>query len=308
MECAAVTELPQGQEWTYEIKLDGHRAQAIHTPGGLRLLSRNGKDLGARYPEIVPSIAAAVPSQGVVDGELVAVDERGHPNFQLLQNAAGFRAPLMFFAFDLLTLGGRDLTRLKLSERRLMLREFFRNSANAQISESYVTTPAQMISHVRRHGLEGVVAKRTDSRYETGARTGSWVKLRIARAQEFVIGGFTTGSYGFDSLIVGFYRAGRLLYCARVRNGFVPAVRRMLYARLWPLITSKCPFANLPEKGDERWGPGITAERMRECVWVRPELVGQFGFLEWTASEHLRHARFLGLRDDKASYSVVREL
>jgi bifunctional non-homologous end joining protein LigD len=308
MECSSVNQLPEGGDWSYEIKLDGYRAQALHTPGGLRLLSRNGKDLGARYPEMLPDLAMCVPPGAAVDGELCALDELGHSSFQLLQHGPGAKAHLAFYAFDLLALSGRDMTKLQLAQRRMMLRNFLCTSDTVQITESYDLKAGQMLKLVRQHGLEGVVAKRATSIYEPGQRSGSWMKLRIVRGQEFVIGGFTFGSYGFDALMIGYYHAGRLHYCARVRNGFVPATRLAVHRRLMPLTTKLCPFANLPEMGFNGMGQGFTADRMRECVWVRPITVAQFAFMEWTPSGHLRHSRFLGIRDDKDPRTVVREV
>jgi bifunctional non-homologous end joining protein LigD len=131
--------------------------------------------------------------------------------------------------------------------------------------------------------------------------------MRLNLGQEFVIGGFRPGTHGVESLLVGLYYGKELRYVARVRAGFVPAARRAVYDRLKPLIADRCPFSNLPETGRGRWGEGITPEKMRECVWVRPEAVGRFEFLEWTDSSHVRHIRFMGLRDDKDPKTVVRE-
>jgi bifunctional non-homologous end joining protein LigD len=131
--------------------------------------------------------------------------------------------------------------------------------------------------------------------------------MRLNLGQEFVIGGFTPGTIGFDSLVVGFYEGKKLLYVARVRAGFVPASRRDVYAKLKPLITTVCPFVNLPEAKIGRWGQGLTAEKMRDCVWVRPQLVARFDFLEWTDSNHVRHIKFIAMRDDKDPRKVVRE-
>ena len=154
---------------------------------------------------------------------------------------------------------------------------------------------------------EGVVAKRLTSRYEPGKRTGAWKKKRLNIGQEFVIGGFTPGSHGIDALVVGFYSGDALMYAARVRAGLVPSTRRELYARLKPLIARKCPFTNLPELKNGRWGQGLTAAKMKECIWVKPKLVANFEFLEWTDTNHVRHIKFVGLRTDKNAPQVVRE-
>ena len=130
---------------------------------------------------------------------------------------------------------------------------------------------------------------------------------RVNRGQELVIGGYTPGSHGLDSIVVGFYRGKDLVYVARVRNGFVPASRRQLFAKLRTLEVSDCPFVNLPEKGRSRWGEGLTADDMKKCVWIRPELVAQIEFLEWTEGDHLRHSKFAGLREDKDPKKVTKE-
>jgi ATP-dependent DNA ligase len=143
--------------------------------------------------------------------------------------------------------------------------------------------------------------------YQPGQRTGLWSKYRINLGQEFVIGGYTPGTHGLDSLVVGFYQGKEFRYAARVRAGFVPATRREVFEKTKGLTTSKCPFVNLPEKQTGRWGQGLTAEKMKECVWLRPEAVARIDFLEWTGADHLRHTKFVALRDDKDPRKVVRE-
>jgi ATP-dependent DNA ligase len=164
-----------------------------------------------------------------------------------------------------------------------------------------------MLKFVKDHWLEGVVAKRSDSVYQPGQRTGLWSKYRINLGQEFAIGGYVPSHLGVDSLVVGFYREKDLIYAARVRAGLVPATRHEAFEKIKHLKTSKCPFANLPEATAGRWGLGLTAEKMGECVWIRPEVVAQIQFLEWTGADHLRHTKFVALRDDKDPSSVVKE-
>lgn len=160
---------------------------------------------------------------------------------------------------------------------------------------------------MRHHGLEGIVAKRANSVYQPGKRTGLWSKHRISLGQEFVIGGYVPSNLGLDSIIVGFYRGKDLIYVSRVRAGFVPATRRKVFEQIKHLTTTHCPFANLPESASGRWGQGLTAEKMKECLWLRPEIVAQIEFLEWTSVDHLRHTKFIGLRDDKDPGKVVKE-
>lgn len=141
-----------------------------------------------------------------------------------------------------------------------------------------------MLVAVRTQGLEGVIGKRKDSVYEPGKRSGAWIKYRVNAGQGFVVGGYIPGGQGVDSVIVGFYRDSNLIYVARVRNGCVPATRRMVFEKLKPLVQLDCPFVNLPETHKGRWGEGLTADEMRKCVWVEPKLVAQIEFLEWTAA------------------------
>jgi ATP-dependent DNA ligase len=158
---------------------------------------------------------------------------------------------------------------------------------------------ADLVESVKASALEGLVAKRADSRYEPGVRSGAWQKMRINQGQEFIIGGFTVGGTTFDALVFGYYEGKQLMYAARTRNGFTPASRAELMKKLRPLQTSDCPFVNLPEKNKGRWGQGLTAEKMKKCGWIKPVLVAQFEFLEWTGENHLRHSRFIALREDR---------
>src|SRR4029077_13082848 len=161
------------------------------------------------------------------------------------------------------------------------------------------SSPGQILEAVRKLGLEGVVGKRIDSIYEPGERSGAWIKLGANMEQEFVIGGYVPGTRGFDALLVGVYENKELNFVAKVKNGFVQRVRDEIFPALKALQTAKCPFKNLPEKGPSRWGESITAEKMDECRWVRPRLVCQVAFVEWTDAGHLRHCTFIGMRHDK---------
>jgi DNA ligase D-like protein (predicted ligase) len=305
MECLPVERLPEGDEWALELKLDGYRAQGIRDANRVRLLSRNGKDLSKKYPHVVAALEKALMTDTVVDGELVGF-ENGRPSFNALQNA-GPETLVMFFVFDLLVDGARDIKNLPLSDRRGLLEAKLIPSDVVQLSEHFSGSLSRFIAAVREIGGEGVIAKRLNSRYEPGKRSGEWRKKRITMGQEFIIGGFTPGAHGVDALVVGLYEGKSLTYVARVRAGFVPASRRAVYALLKPLVTDVCPFKNLPEARSGRWGVGLTAAKMKECAWVKPELVANFEFLEWTDTNHVRHIKFVGMRDDKDPRSVIRE-
>lgn len=306
MECLPVARLPEGAEWIYELKLDGYRAQAIRDSEGIRVLSRNGKDLTRKYPQLVKGLNDTIAADTALDGELVAFDDAGLPSFNALQNATR-ETNVVFFAFDVLVSEGKDVKMLALRARKELLSQILQANGHVQLSEHFSGPLARFIEGVKRISGEGVVAKRLDAPYQSGRRSGSWSKKRINIGQEFVIGGFTPGSNGIDALVVGYYEGGKLIYAARVRAGPVPASRRELYGLLKPHTIKTCPFANLPEATSGRWGQGLTPAKMKECIWVKPRLVANFEFLEWTDSNHVRHIKFVALRSDKDSRTVVRE-
>lgn len=205
MECLAVTRLPEGPEWLYEVKLDGYRAQVLRDSEGVRLLSRRGESMTHQFPEVLTDVAS-LPAGTALDGELVALGEDGRPNFNLLQNARSSRAYLVLFAFDILMHLGSDTKIMPLYERRNLLNSVVpRGLPFLQLSESFPIPAARMIALMREHGLEGAVAKRLSSTYEAGRRSGAWVKLGVNRDQDFVVGGYVPGTNGFDSIVVGVY-------------------------------------------------------------------------------------------------------
>lgn len=299
--------LHEGAEWLVELKLDGFRALAIKTGGEVQLRSRNDKAFNSRYPSLVKALEE-MPDETVLDGEVVALDPAGRPSFNLLQNSAK-GAPLHFFIFDVLILKGRDVMGGPLMKRRALIEEHVLPHLADPIRYSPILEGSlkNLIDSVKAQGLEGLVAKRRDSRYEPGQRSGAWMKMRVNAGQQFVIGGYTVGGTLFDALVFGYYDGDRLIYAARTRNGFTPALRADLMKKFKPLETKGCPFANLPEKKAGRWGAGLTAPKMADCRWLKPVLVGQFEFVEWTQDRHLRHSRFMGLREDKKAEDVRRE-
>jgi len=294
-------------QWEYQLKLDGYRAVAFKRAGKLYLRSRNDNDFAARYPAVLEGLAN-LPNETVIDGELVAFDEGGRPSFNAMQNA-GPATQIIYYVFDVMVLRGRDVMADTLYHRRDLLERHvvpvlsdpvrYTGQLNASLRD--------LIASVKAQDLEGLVAKRRTSGYEAGLRSGAWRKMRINRGQAFVICGYTIGTRTFDALVLGYYEGGRLMYVARTRNGFTPAVRQRLFTKLRPLEISDCPFVNLPEARSGRWGQGLTKAKMAECRWVQPILVAQVEFLEWTADDHLRHTKFVGLREDKAARQVLRE-
>ena len=290
--------LPKGPKWLYELKLVGYRALAIKSGGKVQLRSRNDNDFNARYSGLV-KVLASMPDETVIDGEVVALDEQGRPSFNTLQHR-GPGAALHFFIFDLLILRGRDVMAEPLVKRRALIEKHVLPTLADPIRYSPILEASlpNLIRSVKEQGLEGLVAKRSDSKYEPGERSGAWTKMRVNRAEEFVIGGYTIGGRHFDALIFGYWEGDRLMYAARTRIGFTPAVLEQLQQRFRDLETPECPFANLPEARAGRWGEGLTAAKMKNCRWLRPVLVGRFEFVEWTPDKHLRHSRFVGLREE----------
>jgi len=291
--------LPEGPNWLYELKLDGYRALAIKSGGKVQLRSRNDKDFNVRYPGLVSALGS-MPDETVLDGEVVALDAEGRPAFGKLQNHSP-AMPVYFFIFDLLILGGRDVMAEPLLKRRALIERHVLPTLADPIRYSPILEASlpNLIRSVKEQGLEGLVAKRRDSRYEPGERSGAWVKMRVNRSEDFVIGGYTLGGRHFDALIFGYWEGDRLMYAARTRSGFTSAVREQLHQRFRGLETPECPFANLPEARAGRWGEGLTAAKMKDCRWLKPVLVGQFEFVEWTPDKHLRHSRFVTLRQEK---------
>jgi len=307
MECLSVSTLPKGGPWIWEIKLDGYRALAVKSPTGVTLFSRNRKSLNRQFPYIVEALAD-LPEGAVVDGEVVAIDESGRPDFNLLQHFRAESSRIQYYIFDLLFWKDRDLTRLPLIERRALLKSVVLiRDKRIRIADYFDAAPKDLLSAVREQRLEGIIGKRKDSLYQPGKRTGAWIKYRVNRGQEFVIGGYFPGPHGFDSLIVGYYEGDKLMYVARTRNGFVPASRRQVFSKLKHLATANCPFVNLPETRRSRFGEELNAEKMKKAVWLRPDAVAQIEFLEWTEGDRLRHSKFVGLREDKNPRSVVKE-
>jgi DNA ligase D-like protein (predicted ligase) len=305
MYAEAVRELPDGGLWTYEAKFDGYRCLAAKRSGAVVLWSRRGNGFTGRFPEIARA-CEKLPPDTLIDGEVVAIDADGRPSFNALQHSRS-NAYLQFYAFDVLVHRGRDVMGFALEARRELLEDALQKVAYPVLHcVPFNAKPADLIRAAKELELEGVIAKRKGSRYESGRRSIAWLKLQLKRSQEFVIGGYTLGN-PFDALIVGCYEGRELRYVSKVRNGFTPRLRRDLYPLLRMLEVGRCPFVNLPEAKRGRWDYGLTNEEMQNCRWLKPRLVGQIEFTEWTPDDHLRHSSFTGLRDDKDPLKIVRE-
>lgn len=305
----SVDELPAGKQWIYELKLDGYRALVMKKRRAVTIFSRRGNNLNRPFAPIVGAFSF-LPDNIIIDGELVVLDEEGMPSFSALQHSQFTSESLHFYVFDLLAYEGRDLRKLPLAERRVLLEDHALQDMRdpVRLSQTFDVTPKQLIAVATQAGLEGVIGKRADSRYESGERSGAWVKYKTNKGQELVIGGYKPGPNGFDYLLVGYYEGNDLIFIAKVRNGFTPSSRRDVAKHFVRLKTSQCPFANLPERTSARRGEAVTAEVMKTIQWLRPKLVAQFEFTEWTKGNHLRHARFVALRDDKNAAEVVKEV
>ncbi|HEX6022742.1 MAG TPA: non-homologous end-joining DNA ligase [Solirubrobacter sp.] len=275
-------------DWIFERKLDGIRCIAIRDGGRVRLLSRNDLSLNDRYPEIAEALEAQEQTRFAVDGEVVAADG----TFEGLAEGR----PRLYYVFDIQWLDGEDVRDRPLLERKALLREALRFEDPIRFTEYRREEGEAMFQEACREGWEGIIAKRADSRY-TSKRSRDWLKFKCEHGQELVIGGYTAprGSRtDLGALLVGYYDADSALrYAGKVGTGFSRATLRDLAERLAPLRRDDPPFVDAPN--------------YRDATWVEPELVGQFGFAEWTRAGRLRHPRFLGLRFDKDAKDVVRE-
>ncbi len=295
---------PPAEDWLYEIKFDGYRALAIRKGKSLSLLSRNQKTL--KFPEVETALLELPGQRFTIDGEVVAMED-GRPSFQALQRRDEREVELAFYAFDLLNLDDHDLRGRWLEERRALLEKLIAEDETGllRFSGELEGEGEKVLESIRKMKMEGIIAKRRGSRYESGKRTGAWRKIKCIAEQEFVIGGFTPpgGSRKhFGALLLGYRKGKSLKYAGKVGTGFNAKTLAALSKTLNGLIQKTPPFHDLADKA-EVFPP---AERKR-CTWVKPELVAQVRFTEWTEEGALRHPAFLGLREDKDPRKVVRE-
>jgi DNA ligase D-like protein (predicted ligase) len=306
MYARTIQQLPEDDAWTYEVKFDGYRALAGRDSIGVTLWSRRGNIFTDQFPHVAKA-CEHFPPDTLLDGEIVAF-KNGRISFSLLQRHRSAEQAILFYAFDVIVHRGKSLVKVPLEDRREILREVLldlkQKTPLITLSDTIDATPTQLIPVVKEFGFEGIVAKRRDSCYEIGKRSGAWVKYKVNKAQEFVIGGYTPDN-PLDALIVGYYEGNKLMFASKVRNGFVTRLRREVWAKLKRLQTDTCPFDNLPEKKRTQWA--LTREQMRECVWLEPQLIAQVEFTEWTPDGHLRHSKFCGLREDKNPRDVIRQ-
>jgi len=303
---------PDDGAWALEMKWDGVRALAYCEGSRVRLISRTGEDITTAYPELRGLAAAVGRRDALLDGEVVAMGESGWPDFEVLQNRMHVRDastalrlvaeyPVTYLAFDLLHLDGRPLLDLPYTRRRELLEELGLYGASWQTPPSFTGEAGANVQEVSvQHGLEGVLAKRLDSRYEPGKRPGTWRKVKNIKRQEAVIGGWRPGkgnrSGQIGSLLVGVQEDGGLAYAGHVGTGFTDRVLRQLTAQLAPLQRATSPFA-----------APLPADHARDAVWAEPVLVADVRFTGWTRAGRMRAPSFLGLRSDKDPAEVIRE-
>lgn len=298
--------------WAFEIKWDGVRVLSSIGPKGVRLRSSRGNDISGRYPELRRMVEALDGHTVVLDGEVVAFDEHGRPSFGLLQTRMHVASaaevakraetvPITYVVFDLIELDGNEVMPLPYTERRRILKELVPDDGCWTVpAEQAAGNGAALMNAVRERGLEGVMAKRVDSPYLAGKRSSSWVKAKARLRQEFVIGGWQAGegnrSGQLGSLLVGVYEGATFRYCGKVGTGFSMRELTRLGSVLEPLAVDESPFDPPPPRPIARL-----------AHYVRPELVAEVEFGEWTAEGILRHPSYLGTRDDKNPTDVVRE-
>jgi bifunctional non-homologous end joining protein LigD len=297
--------VPSGSDWLYEVKWDGYRALCFVEGGKVRMVSRRGTKLDKQFAAVASALAQSVKADtALIDGEVVALDENGNPSFQHLQNLTGFgtkpalkgMAPpnLNFFAFDLLYLNGYDLRKAALIDRRQLLMSILLPSEVVRYSEHFIGKGDELLKAVRAKGLEGIIAKQAQSRYES-KRSTSWIKIKVTCQQDFVICGYILGEREpFGALVLGYYKDKKLVYAGNVGSGFTQQSLKAMGEKIKPLITKQPVLSDVPRE-------------IGEVTWLKPELVCAVKFTSWTKDDRLRAPVFLGLRTEVAPEEVVRE-
>lgn len=299
---------PHNGQWLYEVKFDGFRVLAVKNGREVELWSRNQKSLDERFPEVVQAVARLSVKSCILNGEVCALNDQGRSSFQLLQNSAETNHPVVYYVFDVLFEGSSDFRDLPLTERKTHLETILLNAVDPiRPSPFFTEKPKEILEKMKSAGAEGAIAKFKSSSYETGCRSRAWVKIKFHKGQEFVIAGYTLpkkSRHYFGALILGYYQGKRLIFAGRVGTGFNEKALKEIYQKL-KLLESDVPLVEEVQEPSGRWRPkGWKASDSR---WVKPRLVAQVQFTEWTDDGILRHPSFQGLRDDKNPEDVVRE-
>jgi bifunctional non-homologous end joining protein LigD len=312
MKALGSSTLPSGM-WQCEVKLDGYRAIAVINDGAIELWSRNHKPLTADFPVVEKELMKLPCRSAVIDGEIVALDEKGRSRFQLLQNrgSGGNPKAIVYYVFDIMHRDGKALLEFPLRERRKVLKSLMGKwKREVRLSPAFDVEPAELFAAAKKNGLEGIVAKRPDSHYEVDRRSGAWIKCKVQAEQEFVIGAFTSPRRSrkyFGAILIGYFEGDRLRYAGKVGTGFNEKSLASLHAKFSELRRESCPFCDLPLLKKARFGAGMGLSEMERVTWIEPKLVAQIKFAEWTDDGLLRQPVFLGLRRDKRAKDVHRE-
>ena len=311
MKAVLVDEAPKGSDWLFEIKWDGYRALTVSTAGRIEIFSRTGRNVTGDFPDIARAVGQIPVATFVIDGEIVALDQHGRPSFQLLQKhkQTGGGGNLYYYLFDLINLENHSFMELPLVERKQRLKKLLDATEEPlRFSAAFQGSTEALLEHARKNRIEGIIGKQADSVYQPGHRGKSWVKIKIVCEQEFIVGGYTEpkGSRKhFGAVLVGYYAGTELRFASKVGTGFDEDTLNLLFAKFKELRTNQCPFNRIEARPASRGG--LTPAEKRRCTWIKPELVCQVKFAEWTQDGGLRQPVFLGLRDDKPARDVVRE-
>src|SRR3954471_12243616 len=293
---------PVGDRWIHEIKLDGFRMGLLVDRGRVRIISRRGTDYTADFPEVVAAARTLRARDALLDGEVVVLDKTGITRFQLLQQLGASRTGLAYFAFDLLWLDGENLTRLPLQERKRALQKLLgRRAGVIRFTQHVDGDGPKVFANACKLGAEGIISKLRDAPYRLDARSSDWQKIKCIKRQEFVVGGFTEPSgsrVGVGSILVGYYERGALRFAGKVGTGtgWSAAFSLKLRRDLEKIEIDRTPFDPVP--------PGWLG---RNAHWVKPRLVAEVEFTEWTSDGRVRHPSLKGFRDDKRPEEVARE-
>ena len=299
MQASSVKEPFDSSDWIFESKLDGYRAMAvIDSTGKARLWSRNHLPLEPKFPTVREAVDQLNLRSTILDGEIVALDQEGIPRFQLLQQwQKRPTAPVVFYLFDLLWSDGRDITGKTVLQRRARLEQIIAPVSGIQVGGYVENRGKDLFQLAKEKGFEGIIAKRKASVYRPGKRSLDWLKIKSRPQQEFVVCGFTEGKGSrkyFGALLLAAYRNGKLRYFGHSGTGFSEKAMKEAIERLRPLFTDK-PTVENPPKIPEK------------IQWVKPRLVCEVAFAEWTEDGELRQTTFLGWRDDKSPEEVILE-
>ena len=299
---------PYNGEWLYEMKFDGFRVLAIKNGKQVQLWSRNKKPHNERFPEVVKAVAKLPIGSCLLDGEVCALDEKGRSSFQLLQNSVETNHPIVYYVFDVLFEGSKDLRSLPLIERKNRLEAILLNAIDpVRPSAFFAEKPQKVLEKMKLVGAEGAIAKLKTSTYETGHRSAAWIKIKFHKGQEFVVVGYTLPRKSrkyFGALLLAYHQGKRLIFAGRVGTGFNEKSLKEIYGKLRALEIDK-PCVEEVQEPSGRWRPN--GWKASDTRWVRPKLVAQIQFTEWTSDGILRHPSFQGLRVDKSPAKVVRE-